>query len=358
MKHFLSCVVSALFLLLTTSICVLLLTTSICVAQAQLACGPGDIMVRDTDESTQQCRAAFCALPEQDRFGVPFFFSDFARHVSEQRNLFRRFLQSCYTKLDGEGTTEGLQSDTKSLIMGVYGGLFQRIGNNLVLKCSSFRIAKTIIVTARHCIYDNPNYQPFPDQFVFRSIALPSEDVQIIGELPNQAGSRRSEIANDFDDYWYLITDEREFSLSPAAFRKDYPRRARALVSGINLIAYVLESGADPNQWASAFRFSITTGAQWLHWEDLPHALPSENAKARCIFHKGSSFGGMSGAPIIGEEHALDGSRALFVFGMHLRTGVPDQAHLLDADCGTYPGFNVGLALPDHLLQHIQGTKH
>jgi hypothetical protein len=333
---------------------IFLMTPTVSLAQQQSACGPGDLVVHDTDEATRQCRDAFCALPELDRFGTAFRFGEFRSHVIENQTVFRNFLQRCYSGIDGNDSGEPpLRDDTKSLIFETYGGLFQRLSSGMVLRCSAFRIAEQVIVTARHCIYDDLYSYPFPEQFVFRSIAAPLRDIPIIGEMTNEAATPRKEIANDFDDYWFLLTEKAAFNLSLINFRKDFPRQARILVSGINLLAYILEAGVDPDRWAEAFRFATVTGAQWLPWQNLPRDPPSEKAKAQCIYHKASSFGGMSGAPLIGEEHAADGSRVLFVFGMHLRTGVPDNTHLLDADCGSYPGFNVGLALPERVLKKV-----
>jgi len=293
------------------------------------------------------CREAFCSLPEKERLGA----TPAANDVRENESAFKNFLEACYSKIDGNGNgVAGLQPDTKAFVLQTYGALFKRDADKIEFQCSGFRLTDRIIVTARHCIYDNPNYQPYPQQFIFRSLAAPSVDVPIVGEIPNEADTARNKIANDFDDYWYLLTEKVPFTLSSSSFRGDYPRQMRMVVGGVNLLAYILFSNMDPARWASAYRFSITTGAQWLPWSLLPTPPSTDSAKARCIYHKASSFAGMSGAPIIGEEHTTPTERQLFVFGMHLRTGVPDNTYLLESDCGAYPGFNVALALPKNAL--------
>jgi hypothetical protein len=62
----------------------------------------------------------------------------------------------------------------------------------------------------------------------------------------------------------------------------------------------------------------------------------------------------MSGSPIIGSEFDTAGRPiARFVVGLHLRSGIPDDAHSTDSDCGYYPGYNIGLALPAEILQYV-----
>jgi hypothetical protein len=62
-----------------------------------------------------------------------------------------------------------------------------------------------------------------------------------------------------------------------------------------------------------------------------------------------TTFGGMSGAPIISAQVGPDGKpRTLFVVGIHLRSGATDSA-----DCGSYGGYNVGIALPSDVLNFI-----
>jgi hypothetical protein len=335
---------------------------SCCVAQ-QLPCAPGELVPQDYDEYTQRCNTAFCALPLEDRIGKRFNFGQFSSHVMQNRGLFKTFLTSCFSKLDGLPGDAGLQEDTKAFVLSVYGVLFRRESNKLILTCSAFRISETVLVTARHCLYDRPDYQPSPQQFIFRSLSSPLVDVPILGERANQANTPRSTVANDFDDYWYLIIPKGAlpFGYTNENFKGDFPRQIRMLLGGVNLAVYILENTATPSRWPLAYRFSKVTGSQWLSVSDLRglsdlSTPPSRQAEIRCIYHKASSYGGMSGSPIIGEQHIADGSRKLFVFGIHLRTGAPDDAHRTDADCGAFPGINIGLALPQDVLAQA-GTR-
>jgi hypothetical protein len=95
--------------------------------------------------------------------------------------------------------------------------------------------------------------------------------------------------------------------------------------------------------------------AQWI--SPLPTPPPTSEADRLCIYHKAPTFGGLSGAPIIGSDFDATGTPLRrFVVGLHLRSGTPEDPYQLNADCGSYPDFNIGLALPAEVLKHVDAA--
>jgi hypothetical protein len=107
-------------------------------------------------------------------------------------------------------------------------------------------------------------------------------------------------------------------------------------------------------RWAESFRWTAVWGAQWVPAGQLPKRPPTSLAERLCIYHQAPTFGGLSGSPIILSDFDPTGSPVRrFIVGLHLRSGTPDDPYQLNADCGSYPGFNIGLALPSEVLQHV-----
>jgi hypothetical protein len=176
-----------------------------------------------------------------------------------------------------------------------------------------------------------------------------------VGEYENEFHIPKNQVANDFGDYWFLrIADS---GLAFHRQREDFHKTVRAgtwlLIGGINRLSFVLHSDENAEEWAKSFRVTKVAGAQWIPIDQLPRSPPSLRAISSCIYDKAPSFGGLSGSPIIGSD--LDpstGKPRLFVVGLHLRSGIPDPTYESKSDCGSYPGFNIGLALNDEILQH------
>jgi V8-like Glu-specific endopeptidase len=319
-------------------------------ARAQVSCAPDSTV--STDSTTENCRQAFCALPSSDQQGdIPQ--RDFASHILQHKDVYTKYLEACFSRWDE------LQEYSKEFLGDVYGALFFKGSDGLVLVCSGFRISQNVVVTARHCIYDNNYWIPSPTQFIFRLISDPNRDLPVLGEITNSFSRVKNEAANDFDDYWFLkIADFIEFHRAKDEFRSSVRRGSPLLIAGINRVAFVLDAHEDVSQWASAFRWTKVWGAQWIPTERLPQPPPTPTAESSCIYHKAPTFGGMSGSPIIGSDFDMTGKPLRrFVVGIHLRSGVPDPAHENDSDCGSYPNFNIGLALPAEILDRVNQSS-
>jgi hypothetical protein len=192
---------------------------------------------------------------------------------------------------------------------------------------------------------------------IFRLISAPTLNIPIIAELPTTTSIPRSQLANDFGDYWLIKLEPDiapSFRRTLEEFRSDARRGSPFLISGFNNVAYILELNEDPTRWADAFRWTQVWGAQWFAVNELPEPRPTALAERSCIYHRAPTFGGLSGSPIIGSDFDSTG-RPLrrFVVGLHLRSGVPDDTYQLNADCGSFPDFNIGLALHPEILQHV-----
>jgi hypothetical protein len=307
-------------------------------------------MGMETDTRTENCFKAFCALPAAERRG-DIVSSDFAKHVLANRDLYEQYDRACFNKWNE------LKHYSQDFLNDVFGALFWKSSNGLILTCSAFRIAEDIIVTARHCIYGSSWLQPSPNQFLFRLIGAPDIDIPVIGELQNHFPIPKNQVANDFGDYWYLKIAKvgLDFRKQQDDFRSTVRQGTWLLFSGISRPALLLDAEGDDRRWASSFRWTKVAGAQWIPELRLPKPPPSVEAAKACIYHKAPSFNGMSGAPIIGSDPApsADKPPKLFVTGLHLRSGAPDLAHQDDADCGDYPAYNIGLALPADVLRRV-----
>ena len=233
----------------------------------------------------------------------------------------------------------------------MYGVLFFKDSSGLIPVCSAFRIAQDLVVTARHCIYDGHGI-PSPTQFVFRLISAPAQDIPVIDEIKASFSVPKDEIANDFSDYWFLKIAEsgRRFNRTREEFKSTVRRGSPLLIGGFNRVAFVLDVNEDEKRWltpSGGQRYGVPNGSRWI---DPPTPLADHS----CIYHKAPTFGGLSGSPIIGSDFDSSGKPLRrFVVGLHLRSGAPVGAYQFDADCGSYPGFNIGLALSAEILQRV-----
>jgi hypothetical protein len=299
------------------------------------------------DEETVNCYRAFCALPLEARRGDISGFG-FSGYVHSYKDIYTRYDKSCFRPI------ADLKEYSQEFLKSIYGVLFYHDRGSLQLTCSAFRISEDVVVTAGHCIHGTYPQRAI-NQFSFRSLSSPDKDVPVLNEvvIPVTAADR---IANDFEDYAVLRTARSDSSFEKHLddFRSIARQGTWLLVAGLNGAAYVLD-GEDPSRWSTSFRFTKVQGAQWLPINQL-HPEPSEQAAKRCIYYNAPTFGGLSGAPIVGSEQGTtpNSPRKLFVFGIHLRSGAPDAAHLGDADCGSYPAQNVGLVLPPDVLAHVK----
>jgi hypothetical protein len=295
------------------------------------------------DPETEACYRAFCDLPSSDQQGTTPQ-KAFGDHVRANKEVFLRFNKACFL------TWDDLKDYSRAFLNDLYGVLFFKGPNGLILTCSAFRISEDIILTARHCIYEGQLLVPSPADFTFRSMASPNADIAVIGEEPIQPVISKKQIANDFRDYLYLKISSGSIAFRKAKddFRSSARRGTELLIAGVNRVSFILDADENPGKWQQSFRFTRVAGAQWLPIERLPAPPPSQEAAIRCIYTKAPTFAGMSGAPIIGSD--FDPSSGLppklFVFGLHIRSGLSVPPYEFDSDCGNYPGFNVGLVLP------------
>jgi len=277
--------------------------------------------------------------------------SSFSEHVLANKDAFARYDRACF-KPWGD-----LKDYSKDFLSDVYGALFLDGPQGLVLICSAFRISQTTIVTARHCLYGDPHITPAIEQFSFRSIAAPQKEMRIVGEIRNLSNTPKRQIANDFDDYWLLqlAPNDVPFHRTKSEYRSTLSLRRGLLISGINRVSFILDAKEDPEKWAASFRFTPVSGASWLPKDQLPSPPPSDRALSQCIYDKAPSFTGMSGSPIIGADYdpSLNRPKSLFIIGLHLRSGLPVSPYEATSDCGSYPDLNIGLALPNYILQRI-----
>ena len=297
------------------------------------------------DKESLSCAAAAIRLPCAIRRGEVSD-SDFPDFVKAHRDEFKNYDKACFHKW------QDLLPRTRDFLDNIYGGLFIKTANGFQFLCSAFRVSERWLITARHCIYGPSHSKVSLDKLYFRLIGVPTIDVLISGDSRNAKLTVKDDVANDFDDYWYLSLKESPapFRLTPSDYRENTERERQLLFSGINRAAYVLDDDEDAVRWTDAFRFTRVFGAQWL--KQLPHPPPSTIADERCIYHAAPTYAGMSGSPVIASD-AFSATGKLYVVGIHLRSGFTSAPYLFDADCGSFPSLNVALSLPSDLILRI-----
>jgi hypothetical protein len=303
------------------------------------------------DPAIAACTAAYLDLPCDVRVGRTMG-KALAKVIVEKAPLFRRMDQACL-----RGWPD-LQPYTRAFLEDIAGVIFRKEGGRLAFHCSAFRIAENVIVTARHCVFPQQGMRLGTGNLTFRLMGAPHRDIAITGHRRTESWTEdQFDLANDLEDYWYLTIADAPipFRKSRKDYRQGAPFDRRLLVIGVNLPAYILDGNEDPDRWLEAVRWSFTEGSRRFKWTDLLAPPPGPRAREACIYYTATTYEGQSGTVILGLENPKAGESAptLFVAGLHLRHGGGDRPTASSYDCGSYLEFNIGLALPTHVLNQV-----
>jgi hypothetical protein len=294
------------------------------------------------DKKTVQCFKAFCGLPEGDRRGT-MLTGAFGSHILLNKDAYATFDSTCLSPLNK------LKPFTQEFLKDTLGGLFFQSVTGSALECSAFRVAEDVIVTARHCI--KSELADLITSYSFRLLSEPATEMKVTAEVSPRPPSLPGTVSDDFADFIVLRIDNKgvPYSKSRGDFRTIQRRDAWVVIPGFDSVAFVL-GGENLADWPSSFRYADVAGSKWLSNTELPHAAPSSKASEHCIYYQAPSFGGMSGAPILGAERQPGdrGQPKVFIFGIHLRGGVTDQTGF---GCGSMAGTNIGITLPAEAIK-------
>jgi hypothetical protein len=230
-----------------------------------------------------------------------------------------------------------LSFETRDFLANNAGALFREEGlNEIVPYCSAFRIASDIIVTAAHC------QELYPMQF--RLFGDPKTPLKATVWLPGKKGS-------DLQDFMFLKIQEPNlpFTWKPENFTRGTIPRQSIVVVAISAAVYQIED-LRVDDWLKAVRFSRANASQLVPLKDVKPPLVGRELREECIFHRASTFEGMSGAPILALRLSSSNTPRRFIVGIHIRNGS------WDSPCGYYPQYNVGIRVPKDLLRRGQSN--
>ncbi|MDX1245399.1 hypothetical protein GOL91_03525 [Sinorhizobium medicae] len=242
---------------------------------------------------------------------------------------------SCFVPLTGA------KRGTQDFVGRYLVAIFSTSGGLPSVHCAGFRIARDLIVTARHC-------WPLPRAARVKLLSDPQRDLFVLGRAYSPGGK-----VNDASDFLILrITDPAD-SFHVDTF--DFQTRRRAnhvvFVFAVSPLAFEMKSDSNLSQWSKAVYYSRVRSSRLF-------APPFREAPGHCLFHRAPTFPGMSGAPIIAVwlDRASNGTRMRFtVIGMHVRDGsMLRRADVRRGNCGLTPEFNIGIELPDAVTSVVQ----
>ncbi|MBY5784826.1 hypothetical protein HFN62_13880 [Rhizobium leguminosarum] len=288
------------------------------------------------------CAKTFAALPITEK-GEPIdpVGSEVAHYQGYQK-LYFAYDRDCFF---GWGD---LKERTRAFLGDNVGALFN--SDEPVPYCSAFRLADDVMVTAGHCDIGSTS-------LTMRLFGHPVVALRVGERIKFPYGS--AEGVSDLSDFalFHLLDVTIKSRWTSSTFSRKVVSGQAILVVASSKIAPLALKADGPEDlpgWLANVRFSRTPSNQiWLADElkpPIPQGLPSSD----CLFHRAPTFAGMSGAPIIAITVPKDApTKPIFhVIGIHIRNGfLPLDDH--SNGCGDHYPFNVGIKLPEHLLEAV-----
>lgn len=268
---------------------------------------------------------------------------ELTQHFVSHANSYLDYDDACFFKWACEGRQYQsgmcLKKRTVNFISRVGGVLFSEVAlNRFEPYCSAFRVSKTKILTAAHCV-----------RFLmsFRLFGYPEKSFKVFQPKRNEVGIPGS----DLHDYALLNIEDNDisFPLTKKDFtRNTLPNHAINIIS-FSMPVYSVEK-LSPENWLASVRFTRLGAARLWSFAEIGTVPSQPDIAQECLIHGGPTFAGMSGAPILAIWRPKQGSEepTIRVIGVHLRNGVPPSL------CGDLPAFNVGIRIPQWVIDLIE----
>jgi hypothetical protein len=254
--------------------------------------------------------------------------------TDEQDSTVHRYDTACL-----RGIADAKDRRTQPFIRDIVGALGFIQKREFSPFCSGFRVAASVMLTAKHCWCAAQDAHL--SELIFRVIEAPASDLTVRGVI----GSRP--LCSKRDDYSDVVL--LDIDGTAAQFGKSRGDFEGALVPGEQIAIFGFDyyrfkhlASSDPTRWKDAIVFSPYRGSQkadrsWL-WP-----TPSDEQYTKCLYYRAPTYPGMSGALILGAESEYQPHAGrLFVAGMHFRAGLSNS----NDKCGSYMDYNIGLSLP------------
>lgn len=209
---------------------------------------------------------------------------------------------------------------------------FRRAGKSDVI-CAGFRIDTHHVVTAAHCLWIGSNRLD-PRSLKFSLIGAPRLEFtpNRIFRAPDISGS--TELTDSGDIAVIEIDTESVPMLQGLVkYSTSLASNEHLMVPGVNLLVYRLVVHRDTRFWERALR--VDKSDSCVRDPTRGTVAPSQTS---CIYDRCQTLEAMSGAPIF-----VIKDKQIYIAGIHLRSG---QHAELGRECGSKPGFNVGVTLP------------
>lgn len=307
--------------------------------EAQACIENGTALPRSYEKVLKHCDTLFHRLP-LDKKGEITNPKQKVPHYRRYRNTYKLYDKDCFFKWDN------LHCHTQVFLAENVGALFE--SDSPVPFCTAFRLTSDVIMTAGHCATEASSKGA-----VMRLYGHPLEAIHIGAriELPPNGAS-----LPDLDDFaLYRLEKPRTTSTwNLQTFSRDVISSQAIFIVAPSLISdEAFDDNALVDNWLKQIRFSRAPSNQiWLASE-MDHPLGAGPQREECLFHRNSTFSGMSGAPIIAATRPNEpgGVPTFRVIGIHLRNAFPLQDRT--GGCGEHYPYNVGIKIPASVLDAI-----
>jgi len=290
------------------------------------------------------CAAAYAGLPI-DGHGRPIddtpngakIAENLPQHISRHVAVYERFDRECFSDFGQLRRTSREFGQDNITAMFFNGEPY----------CMAFRVSPEFVLTAGYCIKQIPI-----EKVRLSFISTPLVQHSISSWISKSwTGDNYS---GDINDYALLKIDagDSRTAWGPVNLERTTIPHQAVFIVAISEVAREITIGGSPN-WTYWLRFSRTNSAQlWPDAEAFPD-LASPTLKQECLFHKVSTFPGMSGSPIVAVHKPKTQSDppTYTVVGIHLRNGAASETGA--AGCGDNPDYNIGIRIPEAVIRYL-----
>ena len=258
-------------------------------------------------------------------------FSFRSNRSENERELLAEYDLYCLETMEQVGPIT--TSIFRNVLVLVYDGSPER---NTAPTCLGFFIGPRRIVTARHCVQN----QPSSDEIYYRSVTdLTIRSGQILPASLDIEFSDRS-------DFFAFQAADTNFFVDGIEYREEVPFGQPTIIPMINYS--IMSHPSDLEQVLDYLRIDNDGSCARLDNE----VFLSQNA-IECMFYECQTLPGASGAPIL----SVDDAGRVYIGGVHLRSGVRTRARtpteIHRTGCGYFDDYpyvlNVGIPLTNVL---------